>query len=325
METKANYVLVGGFVLALFAAIVAVAIWFAKVEFDKVPLRYRVYFTGNVTGLNIGSGVRYRGVPVGSVAAIAIDPANVERIRVIVEIAAGTPMKRDTVAMLGLQGITGIAFIQLSGGTQSSPALTPKDSKDMPVIQSRRSGLETVLEKAPEIFEKSVILIDRLSRLVDDKNLSAVTDSLENIRAITEQIGAKSGELNKVLTEGRETLGALRSVAQKTEVLMDDFQKRAAPLTDIANDVFTDVQVTLADLRRVLQSLDAVAGEVGGIVADSRTPLRDFSEGGLYEFSQFIVEARLLVATLTRLSTQIEREPSRFFFGDTQRGFEVQE
>ncbi|MHA1109163.1 MAG: MlaD family protein [Alphaproteobacteria bacterium] len=323
METKANYVLVGSFVLALFAAIIGVAIWFAKVEFDKAPMRYRVYFTGNVTGLNIGSGVRYRGVQVGSVANIAIDPENVERIRVIVEVAVGTPIKKDTIASLGVQGITGIAFIQLSGGTQASPALEPEDRRDMPVITSKRSGLETLLEKAPEIFEKTVILVDRLSRLVDDKNLNAVSVSLDNIRGITEQFGAKSGELNQLLSEGRETLAALRSVAGKTETLMSEFQASGRPLVENANDVFTDVQVTLADLRRVLQSLDSVAGEVGGIVAENRTPLRDFSEGGLYEFTQFIAESRQLVAALTRLSAQIEREPARFFFGDTQKGFEA--
>lgn len=324
METKANYVLVGSFVLALFATIIGVAIWFAKVEFDKVPVRYRVYFTGNVTGLNIGSGVRYRGVPVGSVANIAIDPENVERIRVIIEIAAGTPVKQDTIASLGLQGITGIAFIQLDGGTQSSPDLKPKRRKDMPIIRSKRSGLDTVLEKAPEMFEKAVILVDRLSRLVDDKNLNAVSQSLDNIRGITEQFGAKSGDLNRMLTEGRETLSALRSVAGKTESLIDDFRKRGTPLVENANDVFTDVQVTLADLRRVLQSLDNVAGEVTGVLADTRTPIRDFSEGGLYEFTQFLAEARQLVAALSRLSSQIEREPARFFFGDTQKGFETQ-
>ncbi len=323
METKANYVLVGSFVLTLFAAIVGVAIWFAKVEFDKVPVRYQVYFTGNVTGLNIGSGVRYRGVPVGSVVDIAIDPVNVERIRVIIEVAVGTPIKKDTIASLGLQGITGIAFIQLSGGTQSSPGLEPENRQDMPVIASKRSGLETVLEKAPEIFEKTVVLVDRLSRLVDEKNLNAFSVSLDNIRSITEQFGAKSGELNQLLSEGRETLAALRSVAGKTENLMAEFQARGRPLVESANDVFTDVQVTLADLRRVLQSLDSVADEVGGIVAENRTPLRDFSEGGLYEFTQFIAEARQLVAALTRLSAQIEREPARFFFGDTQKGYEA--
>ncbi len=95
------------------------------------------------------------------------------------------------------------------------------------------------------------------------------------------------------------------------------------PCTEGFNDVFTDVQVTLSDLRRVLQSLDTVAGQVSGVVADTRTPIRDFSEGGLYEFSQFIAEARVLVAALTRLSAQIEREPARFFFGDTQKGFEA--
>jgi len=86
----------------------------------------------------------------------------------------------------------------------------------------------------------------------------------------------------------------------------------------------TDVQVTLADVRKVAQSVNDLSTQVNGILKDTRDPLRDFSQGGLYEFSQFIAESRVLVAALTRLSKQIERDPVRFFFGDTQKGFRAQ-
>jgi len=74
------------------------------------------YFTGDVTGLGVGSAVRYRGVPVGTVRDIRLDPTNVEQVQVLMDVSADAPIKEDTIAQLALQGITGVAFIQLTGG-----------------------------------------------------------------------------------------------------------------------------------------------------------------------------------------------------------------
>ena len=117
METRASYILVGSFVLGLIAAAFAFVVWLASVQFEEVPMRYVIYFEGGVSGLSVASPVRYRGVPVGSVSDIRIDPENIERIRVMVEISAETPIKADTEATLTLQGITGVSFVFLSGGT----------------------------------------------------------------------------------------------------------------------------------------------------------------------------------------------------------------
>ncbi|MGB0576726.1 MAG: MlaD family protein [Alphaproteobacteria bacterium] len=111
METRASYLLVGSFVLVLTAALIAVVVWLGGKGLDQKNVRYASYFAGDVTGLGIGNAVRYRGVPVGSVVNIAIDPKNVERVRVIMEVDETTPIKTDTVAQLALQGITGVAFI----------------------------------------------------------------------------------------------------------------------------------------------------------------------------------------------------------------------
>ena len=110
METRASYILVGSFVLTLVAALVGVAIWLAGIEFDKAPTRYLTYFKGDVTGLGVGSAVRYRGVPVGSVRTIRLDPKNVEQVQVTMDVSVDAPIKEDTVAQLALQGITGVAF-----------------------------------------------------------------------------------------------------------------------------------------------------------------------------------------------------------------------
>lgn len=323
METRASYVLVGSFVLALSAAAAVFAVWLAKVELDQEPTRYVIYVAGNVTGLQVGSPVRYRGVPVGRVSDIRIDTDNIERIRVLVELAEDTPVRQDTVATLGLQGITGVAFVQLSGGTQSSPPLKPRAKGQLPEIEHESSGLEQVLEKAPELFSKAVLVADRLSALVDDKNLSAVRDTLQNLQNITGVLADRTKNLDSLIVDTGTTLKDVRDAAQNISKLSTDLSKATGPITGDAGKAMKELNSTLKTARGTLRSIGKVSDELKKLVSENRTPLRDFSGGGLYELGLFVSEARILVANLTRLSTQIERDPARFFFGDTQKGFEA--
>jgi phospholipid/cholesterol/gamma-HCH transport system substrate-binding protein len=323
METRASYILVGSFVLVLTAAIFGFAIWLARVEFEVVPKQYVTYFSGSVTGLSVGSPVRYRGVPVGSVSVIRIDPKNVERIQVVMDVADGTPVKRDTTASLGLQGITGVAYILLSGGTQGGEALVARAAGEMPEIAFKASGLETVLAKAPEIFEKVVVLVDRLTRLVDDRNIKSVAGMLENVRDLSETLARRRDSFDRILTLGESTLVAARGAAENINVLTADIRAKSGALSNGVMDAVTDTQVTLSDVRKTLQSFARLADKLGIVVDENREAVKDFSSGGLYELAQFLAEARLLVAGLTRLSNQMEQDPSRFLFGDAQKGFEA--
>ena len=322
METRASYILVGGFVLALVAATFAIIVWLSRVEFEAVPQRYTIYFTGSVTGLSVGSAVRYRGVPVGSVTEIAIDSANIERIRVQIEVARGTPVKTDMIASLGVQGITGVAFIHLSGGTQSAPRLVAAEGEALPVIPSETSGLERLFLRAPELLDRAVTLLEKIAVLFDEKNIKAISETLENVRLVSGSIAAQRGKVESVITDAEATLAALRRSSESVRALGATLNDKAGPVADATLDMMNHVRSTLTEVRAATRSLRGVADGVGKIVADSRTPLRDFSSNGLYEFAQFLAEARVLVAGLSRLSAKIERDPARFFFGDTQKGFE---
>ncbi len=323
METRASYILVGTFVLLLIAGAFAFVIWLSKVEFEQRPARYVIYFTGSVSGLQIGGPVRYRGVPVGSVTEIRIDPKNVERIEVTLEVATDTPIKRDTFASLGLQGITGAAYVQLSGGTQKSPALVAKKGEPPPEIASKPSRLERVLTKAPELIEQAFELVERLSGLLNEGNQKAVSETLGNMREVSENLVASSGKFDRILTEATVTVISLRQAAERIDGLTSSLEGRLGPLADSARDAMTDLQTTIAGFRATAQSFTEVANLLEEIIGENREPLQDFSGQGLYELSQFIAEARVLVSDLTRLAVQVERDPARFFFGDAQKGFEA--
>ena len=316
METRASYVIVGTFVLALIAAAFAIVIFLTRTTFEDTPKPYMSYFTGSVTGLQAGSPVRYRGVPVGTVTDIRIDPADVERVRVVMEILRATPIKTDTVATLGLQGLTGLAYIELAGGTRESQPLTPVGEAKIAVIESRASGIEQVLAKAPELLERAVAITERLALILDDRNLKSISDTLANLSTLTGTLAGSTGEINQVLADSQKTFAALREASENVAKLTNGLNAKIEPITDSATDIMVDV-------RKAIKGFNKVAVQLEGIVSDNRGPLQDFSSGGLYELSQFIAEARVLVSSLTRLSGQIERDPARFFFGDTQKGFEA--
>src|SRR5271165_570965 len=145
METRAHYVAVGTFVLAvIFLAFVAI-LWLGRNEFGTQAKRYYIFFRGSVAGLNKGSQVQYNGIPVGRVVDIRVDPSNLEQIEITVEIES------DTVAFLEANILNGIATIQLRGGTREASDLVPEPGHRYPVIKAGRSELEEVKAGLPEL------------------------------------------------------------------------------------------------------------------------------------------------------------------------------
>src|SRR3546814_11905034 len=123
METRANYIAVGAFVLILFFGLIGLVLWVAEFRSQLAYNHYDIFFRGSVSGLKSGNPVSYRGVIVGEVAEVRIDPTNVEQIRVTVRIDENTPVKTDTRASLEMQGITGGSLVMLSGGTNKASRL----------------------------------------------------------------------------------------------------------------------------------------------------------------------------------------------------------
>ena len=325
METRASYLLVGSFVLVLTAALIAVVVWLGGKGLDQKNVRYASYFAGDVTGLGIGNAVRYRGVPVGSVVNIAIDPKNVERVRVIMEVDETTPIKTDTVAQLALQGITGVAFIQLTGGTQNAAALArPADKRELPVIATRESAVQKILTRLPEIFEKVLSVADRIVLLFDEKNLGAVTKILENLEQFSENARSTTDDARALIGEAKSAAGALKDTAAAIRSLTENIGKQVDPVAGDVRRTASEMRLAVAEFSKTLKNVTAISSEIEQLVKTNKRSITDFSQTELYEFTGFLTEARTLVDALTRLTNRIERDPAQFFFGDSQKGVRAQ-
>lgn len=330
METRASYFLVGLFVLALTAGAIVFVMWLARAGLQNENVYYYIYVRGSVAGLQNGAPVQYRGVPVGTVTDISIDDQNVELIQVTVALRPGTPVKTDTVATLQLQGITGLSFVQLAGGTTAAADLEPPPGKKRARIPYRTSAIERVFEDAPEVVGQLITLTGRANELLSDQNIKALSSIAANLDRLTTAMAGSSGDVERTFAQAAETIEAARATATSLNELAIDLRQLGAELGAETRLAITDArqatraaEETAKAITSTANTFQRMATELHGLTSETRQPLRDFGEHGLYELSQLLIDARALMTSLNRIAIQFERDPARFLFGDQQRGIEA--
>lgn len=314
METRAGYVVVGGFVITLIVLLIVAALWVARVQLAGEEDFYDIYFTGSVTGLVQGSAVRYNGIPVGRITRIELDPLDPKRVRVTIEITSQTEIRNDVTAEMAYQGLTGGAFIELSGGTAGAPRLEAKNGERYPVIPSTQSTLQKVVDNAPEILSKAAEAITRLNELLDDKNRKAVADTLSHVEQVTGAVAAKSDDIAMLLDN-------VAAASQDLRTTIKSANETVASLHEILGPG--------SDLRDAVKKLDTLAGRLNdasahldALIQENRPPIHEFAQRGLGQVEDLLSDARNLVAQLTRLSQSLERDPSRLLYGDRRQGYQ---
>ena len=120
-------------------------VWLAGADIRRSYDYYDIFFEGSVSGLGIGGDVRYRGIKVGSIVNIAVDPADPERAGVTIEVESTVPIRDGDIAALQLQGITGVAYVNIAGATADSKPLVAGSPAEHPVIPSLPSKFRAVV------------------------------------------------------------------------------------------------------------------------------------------------------------------------------------
>ncbi len=178
METDRHYFLEGLFIIGLSVAAALFFVWLATPG-HRDDVIYRIHFTESISGLALGDPVKFRGVDVGTVKAMAIDPEDPRRVQVDVRLRKGTPVKTDTKASLQLKGITGVVFIDLNGGTPNAQSLVAVTAEGaIPEIASEKSSLASAIDQLPKVIEKFSAIEDQTKKVVTD--VGEVTGRLKN-------------------------------------------------------------------------------------------------------------------------------------------------
>lgn len=332
METRANNLLVGSFVLLILVGTAVFFLWLAKFQFDAVFSRYDIHFEGSVSGLKVGSSVELNGILVGEVIDIQIDPEQVENVIVTIEVPAETPVREDTLASLQIKGLTGGITVQLAGGTQTAAALVAKPGQKRAVIPSQASSFEQLLEDAPELLQSLQLLVGRASALLNENNQAAFAQSLNNVSALTGALAARTDDFDTLISSAVQTMDNLRDSSDALKETAGTIQATAGTIQETAGTINTtvtrnepEVAGLIDDLRKSAKTMTRVSNEIEALVAENRVPLRDFTGDGLYELTNFLSEARALIDGLNRVTTQVERDPARFLFGGQQQGYETRQ
>ncbi|MBM3569324.1 MAG: MCE family protein [Alphaproteobacteria bacterium] len=322
METRANHVAVGAFVLLAVLGLIGFVVWLAKVDLDREFDHYTIYFTGGVTGLSKSGEVRFRGVPVGAVSEIALDPKDPQQVRVVIEVQKGTPVRTDTVASLEAQGITGIAFVQLTGGSPSSAPVAKPPGEKHPVIASKPSTIEALVNAAPELLGQIAGVLGEMGRLVDDRNRQALAETLANLARLTGQaadrIGPLAQRLDRIADELQRSTQALDGRMDRAAAdLAETLKTVRGAMTAVETIAGRDLPPTMTEVRAAAKSTADLTGELKESLGDMRRPVGNFAAEGLEEFSRLVLESRHLVGALTRLADQLESgEAGRILLGD---------
>jgi phospholipid/cholesterol/gamma-HCH transport system substrate-binding protein len=177
METDKHYFMEGLFIIGFALAAALFAVWLGSPG-QRDDVLYRIHFPESVSGLTVGDPVKFRGVDAGTVKAIINDPDDARLVQVDVRLRKNTPVKTDTRASLAIKGITGVIYIELSGGGKTAKpllAVTPPDQ--VPEIPFEKSGLKAMLDELPKVVEKFMSIENQAKQVVTE--VGALTDKVK--------------------------------------------------------------------------------------------------------------------------------------------------
>ena len=323
MEDKVNYSLVGAFVLSLGAALTFAILWLATgLSGQKRYDPYQTVVVESVAGLSIDAPVKYLGVDVGKVIQIGIDPQNPTHVRLRFQIERGTPIKQDTEAVLKTQGLTGIGFIELSGGSADSPPLTPSIDNAIPTIRSKPS-LSARLE---DVLTNVLANLDRtsanLNALLDDDNRSALKTTLASTAALANMLTQQQDTIRAGIDDGARTLR--NSVQASTQLAT--LLKQMAPVIAKLGPAIAKLDPLIEHIGTSADGFDAMTVAATRSIAaldrtaqQAATGVQQLNIETLPSIDRLLNELNELAPSLRRLTEQIERQPNSVLIGGAQR------
>lgn len=291
MEEKVNFAVVGIFVLLLGTALIASVLWLSSGKsYRTVYDTYQTYMQESVSGLNINAPVRYRGVEVGRVQKITLAPDNVEQVQLTLGITRGTPVKTDTVALLQTHGLTGLTYVELTGGSRTAPALTAQNGTEFPVIRTGPSLMTRLDTSVTTLLANLNRTSENLNALLDEDNRRAVKSSLADIATLSRTLAAHQSTIDASLTNASRTL-------ENTARLSHELPQR---------------------IRLSADNFDRMADKLGKTSDHARAALdstQQFTTETLPEIHQLVLDLRDFTRSLQHISEELEQNPAMLLHG----------
>ncbi|MDD3774689.1 MAG: MlaD family protein [Sulfurovaceae bacterium] len=278
MYNRINYTVVGIFVLFFSVGMAWFAFWLAKYGIqDKYDI-YRIEIKESVTGLSEDAAVKLRGVNIGRVKQIKINPNNIEVVEILLEIKKGTVIKEDMTAHTQMFGVTGLLSIEIDGGTNSAKTLQPTATY-IPTIKTRAS----YISKLNEEVEKVSALLDRSKKLLSDKNIQNFEKTLENL----EKISSRGEEMeNKAIDSMKQLDGTLGELKISIRTMSDSFERSSKDINRVTLKAENSLDRGDYNLRNILEPMTTDLQVLSNQVDDLAGELRQSPSDLLFKSRQ---------------------------------------
>jgi phospholipid/cholesterol/gamma-HCH transport system substrate-binding protein len=212
------------------------------------------------------------------------------------------------------QGLTGATYLEIAGGTANSPFLRAEPGQEYPVIPSRPSTLQQLAQSGPELVANLNIAGQRFSDLLNEENRKAISETLEHLRSTSSLIDDHAEDLDR-------TLASMRAATDSLNRTLTNVDHSLASVDQAVGSFQTTAETTNVTVQKVGQLSDQankLVGDTNKLVGDTDKVINGQS---VAQFTQLMAEARALVASITRLSNDLEKQPTKLLFGDQRQGY----
>lgn len=308
MNNKVNYTAVGFIVLFGVAMMLGFTYWLLKPSADNETQKYYILFDESVLGLNVDSTVKYRGIDVGKVTRLRINPKNTEQVEVLVTILKNTPIKETTVAKLTSQGITGLSYINLSLGDNNAPLLKAKEGEDYPVIKTEASFFERFEQSLDSVSTKLSKTLSRTEELLDDNNQ-------EQIALLLKSTASFMTQMNKLMSD--EAIANLHSSLEnfdKASKKVDDMMPRIENFVDNSVIWENKISETFSSIMNSYLGIQAAMDKFKQAVEGGDFNLKEISTDIVPTMNNTLIELQHLMIRIEGALNQYERSPSDILF-----------
>ncbi|MEW5838683.1 MAG: MlaD family protein [Pseudomonadota bacterium] len=303
METRIAYAAVGAFVLVLSGLFIALALWLGSSFSQTQYTKYQILTRDSVSGLSVGSAVKFLGVQVGSVNAIEL--ANAEQVRIVLDVKESTPIKTDTVATIASQGITGLSLIELSGGTSDAPLLTgdPKTG-ELPTIDTRPSLLRRLDVAVNRTLENVDDIAGEVKSVLNTQNQAELARILSNLALVSETMANERAQLSKLLDNSvRMTASADKALASAPQVMSE------------LNNTLQSVQSMTASFKTTSQNISTLTQSLQQTATQTTEEIRLIRRNLQPEVDTLLSQSTATARALEALLRELDRNPSSVLRG----------
>jgi len=298
MEIKSNNILIGIATLIALLGIFIFSLWLSRVQLDRQFAYYRIVFQGSVSGLSKSGQVQFNGLPVGRVTDLALDEHDPSKVIAMIQVDARTPVKEDSIAQLEASGITGVAVVQLTGGSPGSKLLSEVSKDSYPLIRGAPSTLQELAEAAPETLQNANKLIGDLGKVVQ-ANQESITHTLVNIDKLSTALAGSSNEMAQAIKDLSEASRHFNAMSKSADNLVQH-----------------DARAFIADANKTSQSYRELADELDNLLKTNGPAINRLSNDGLDQLPQLIREMRSLVSSLNSMASRAQDDPARYVIGN---------